>query len=55
MAVICNIVPSRPAFDGIMAMSAGNTGTAWADTGVLALHAAAWFALYALLSRRRRA
>jgi hypothetical protein len=55
MAVICNIVPSRPAFDGIMAMSAGNMGTAWADTGVLALHAAAWFALYALLSRRRRA
>ena len=55
MAVICNIIPSQPAFEGIMAMSAGNMGTAWADTGVLALHAAAWFALYALLSRRRRA
>ena len=55
MAVICNIIPSQPAFEGIMALSAGNTGTAWADTGVLALHAAAWFALYALLSRRRRA
>ena len=55
MDVICNIIPSQPAFEGIMAMSAGNMGTAWADTGVLALHAAAWFALYALLSRRRRA
>ena len=48
LAVICNIVPSQPAFDGIMALSAGNMGTAIKDIGILAIHCAAWFALYVL-------
>lgn len=52
-AVMCNIVPSQPAFDGIMALSAGNMGTAVKDTGILAVHCIAWFVLYILLSSRR--
>lgn len=54
LAVICNIVPSQPAFDGIMALSAGNIGTAVKDVGILAIHCIAWFALYVLISGRRR-
>ena len=52
LAVICNIVPSQPAFDGIMALSAGNMGTAAKDVGILAIHCAAWFALYVLFFTR---
>ena len=54
LAVICNIVPSQPAFDGIMALSAGNMGTAIQDIGILAIHCVAWFALYVLISTRRK-
>ncbi len=54
LAVICNIVPSQPAFDGIMALSAGNMGTAIKDIGILAIHCFAWFALYVLISTRRK-
>lgn len=54
LAVICNIVPSQSAFDGIMALSAGNTGTAIKDTGILAIHCVAWFTLYVLISTRRK-
>ena len=46
LAVICNIVPSQPAFDGIMALSAGDIGRAVKNVGILAIHCAAWFALY---------
>ena len=45
LAVVCNIVPSQPAFDGIMALSAGSMGTAVKDVGILAVHCIAWFAL----------
>ncbi len=54
LAVICNIVPSQPAFDGIMALSAGNMGTAIKDIGILAIHCAAWFALYILIFARHK-
>ena len=54
LAVICNIVLSQPAFDGIMALSAGNMGTAIKDIGILAIHCVAWFALYVLISTRRK-
>ncbi len=54
LAVICNIVPSQPAFDGIMALSAGNMGTAIKDIGILAIHCFAWFSLYVLISTRRK-
>ena len=49
-AAICSIVPSRPAFDGIMALSDGNMGTAVKDAGILAVHCVSWFALYVLIS-----
>ena len=54
LAVICNLVPSQPAFDGIMALSAGNMGTAIKDIGILAIHCVAWFALYVLISTQHK-
>lgn len=54
LAVICNIVPSQPAFEGIMALSAGNMGTAAKDVGVLAVHGIAWTTLYVLMSAQRK-
>ena len=54
LAAVCNLVPSQPAFDGMMALSAGSMGTAVKDVGILAVHCIAWFALYVLLSRRRK-
>ena len=53
LAVICNIVPSHPAFDGIMALSARSIGTAIKDVGILAIHCVSWFALYVLISTQR--
>lgn len=49
LAVLCNLVPSQPAFDGIMALSAGNTGAAIKDAGILSIHCVVWPALYVLL------
>ena len=54
IAVVCNIVPSQPAFDGILALSAGSMGTAMKDIGILAIHCVAWFALYVLISTQRQ-
>ncbi len=54
IAVVCNIVPSQPAFEGIMALSAGNAGAAVKDVGILAVHCITWFALYVLISARRK-
>ncbi len=53
LAAICNIVPSQPAFEGILALSAGNTGTALKDIGILTIHGIAWFALYVLLAGKQ--
>ena len=50
LAVLCNIVPSQPAFEGMMALSAGKMGTAAKDVGFLAIHCIAWFDLYILIS-----
>ncbi len=57
LAVLCNLVPSQPAFDGIMALSAGNTGAAIKDAGILSIHCVVWPALYVLIftQRKRRA
>lgn len=52
LAVLCNIVPSQPAFEGIMALSAGSMGTAMRDISILAMHGITWFALYVLLARK---
>ncbi|MDE6281018.1 MAG: ABC transporter permease, partial [Oscillospiraceae bacterium] len=38
LAVICNLVPSQPAFEGIMALSNENMGTAMKDIGILVIH-----------------
>ena len=54
LALICNIVPSQPAFEGIMALSAGSMGTAMKDVGILAIHCIIWFALYVLSSLDRK-
>ena len=53
-AVLCNLVPSQPAFDGIMALSAGNTGAAIKDAGILSIHCVVWPALYVLLFTQRK-
>ena len=54
LAVICNLVPSQPAFEGIMALSNERMGTAIKDAGILAAHCVAWFVLYVLISTRRQ-
>ena len=54
LAVICNIVPSQPAFEGIMALSAGSMGIAIKDAAILAIHCIVWFALYVLIFTRRK-
>ena len=53
-AVLCNLVPSQPAFDGIMALSAGNTGAAIKDAGILSIHCVVWPALYVLIFTQRK-
>ena len=54
LAVICNLVPSQPAFDGIMALSSENMGMAVEDIGVLAIHCIVWLSLYALIYTQRQ-
>ena len=54
LAVLCNLVPSQPAFDGIMALSAGNTGAAIKDAGILSIHCVVWPALYVLIFTQRK-
>ena len=54
LAAICNLVPSQPAFEGIMALSAGNMETAVKDVGILAVHSVTWFVLYVLISTQRQ-
>ncbi len=53
-ALLCYLVPSRPALEGIMALSSGNAGTALKDVGILTIHCAAWFVLYIWISARKR-
>ena len=54
IAVICYLVPSQPAFEGIMALSGGNMGAAMKDISILAIHCIAWFTLYVLISTRHK-
>ena len=49
LAAICNIVPSQPAFEGILSLSAGDMETAVKDIGILAIHCISWFAGYLLI------
>ena len=54
LAVVCYLVPSQPAFEGIMALSAGSMSLAIKDAGILAVHSAAWFILYIMISAHRK-
>ncbi len=54
LALLCDLVPSQPAFEGIMALSAGNMGTAVKDIGILAVHCVVWSTLYVLISTRHK-
>ncbi len=54
LAVICDLVPSQPAFDGILALSAGEMGAAVKDAGILAVHCIGWSSLYVLTFARRK-
>ena len=54
LAFICNIVPSQPAFDGIMALSAGKMGTAVKNVDILTVHCIVWFVLYVLISTNHK-
>lgn len=46
LAVICYLVPSRPAFEGIMDLSAGSGAVAAKDISILFAHCIGWFLLY---------
>lgn len=54
LAALCCLVPSQPAFEGILALSAGDRGTALHNSGILLLHGLAWFALYGAIALRRK-
>ena len=54
LAIVCNIVPSQPAFEGIMGVSSENMGIAIKDVGVLAIHCITWSTLYVLISTQRK-
>ncbi len=53
LAVLCNIVPSQPAFAGILALSWGDTAEAAKAAGILTVHGIVWFAGYVLLCARQ--
>lgn len=44
LAALCNLVPSKPVFEGMMALAAGDPGAALKNAGILAVHCAVWFA-----------
>lgn len=54
LAALCYLTPSQPAFAGIRALNAGNTGVCVRELVILASHCAAWVSLYVLLSIRRK-
>ena len=54
LTVICNLVPSQPAFEGILALSAGNIGVAIKDASILSIHCIVWPALYVLIFTQRK-
>lgn len=50
LAVICYLVPSQPAFEGIMDLSTGSGAVAIKDIFILLAHCIGWFLLYVGLS-----
>lgn len=54
LAVICCLVPSQPAFEGIMDLSTGSGAVAAKDITILLAHCTGWFLLYIGLSVNQR-
>lgn len=54
LAVICYLVPSQPAFEGIMDLSTGSGAVAAKDIAILFAHCIGWFLLYIGLSAHQR-
>ncbi len=52
--VLCYLVPSKPAFEGMLALLAGDTKAAWKSTAILAGHCVAWFGLCMFLFSRHK-
>ncbi len=53
-ALLSYLVPSQPAFEGIMNLAAGNTAAAVKDVGILLVHCIAWTGLYGLSAKRAK-
>lgn len=51
---VCYLVPSQATFEGIMDLINGKTDITGKDIAVLAVHCAAWFLLYLLISKRQQ-
>ena len=54
LAVICYLVPSQPAFEGIMDLSTGSGAVVAKDISILFAHCIGWFLLYIGLSMHQR-
>lgn len=54
LAVVCYLVPSQPAFEGIMDLSAGSGAAAEKDISILFAHCIGWFLLYIGLSLHQK-
>lgn len=54
LAVICRLVPSQPAFEGIMDLSGGGGAVAAKNIFILLMHCIGWFLLYIGLCAHQR-
>ena len=54
VSIICDLVPSQPAFEGIMALSVENMGVVAKNICILLIHCVGWSLLYILSSGRRQ-
>lgn len=54
LTLICCLVPSSAAFEGIMALADGSESGAGKDMVILAVHCAVWLLLYLSLAKRRK-
>ena len=54
LTLICCLVPSSAAFEGIMVLADGSESGAGKDMVILAVHCAVWLLLYLSLAKRRK-
>ena len=47
---ICYLVPSQPAFEGIMGLLEGEVGVTLKDIGILAMHGGGWFLVSCIIT-----